>query len=88
MAVGSMGDIHHFAWLNQYVRPLCNNANAYYITVSNFYEPPPVELTRYFESVSRPTLISQERSGHVVRYFYVYLLMHYRGGLPQNGIIK
>jgi hypothetical protein len=88
MAVGSMGDIHHFAWLNQYVPPLHNNANAYYITVSNFYEPPPAELTRYFESVSEPTLISQERSGHVVRYFYIYRLMHYRGGLPRNGIIK
>jgi len=88
MAVGSMGDIHHFAWLNQYVPPFRNNANAYYITVSNFYEPPPAELSRYFESVSKPTLISQERSGHVVRYFYIYRLIHYRGGLPRNGIIK
>jgi len=88
MAVGSMGDIHHFAWLNQRVPPLRNNANAYYITVSNFYEPAPAELTRYFESVSEPTLIPQERSGHVVRYFYIYRLMHYHGGLPRNGIIK
>lgn len=88
MAVGSMGDIHHFAWLNQRVQPLRKDANAYYITISNFYEPPPAALSNYFQSVSQPVLLSQERSGHTVRYFYIYRLLHYRGGLPANGIIK
>jgi 4-amino-4-deoxy-L-arabinose transferase-like glycosyltransferase len=88
IAVGSMGDIHHFAWLNQRLKPLQTNANAYYITVSNFYEPPPPELLTYFQSVSTPTLIPQMRSGRIVRYFYIYRLMQYHGGLPANGIIK
>jgi hypothetical protein len=88
MAVGSMGDIHHFAWLNQRLPPLQKGANAYYITVSNFYEPPPAELLAYFESASQPALISQTRSGVVVRYVYVYTLINYKGGMPANGIVK
>lgn len=88
MATGSMGDIHHFAWLNRRLSSLAVNANTYYITISNFYEPSPPELSRCFESVSDPTLIAQERSGHIVRYFYIYRLLHYRGGLPASGVIK
>jgi hypothetical protein len=83
-----MGDIHHFAWLNQRLQPLRKDANAYYITVSNFYEPPVAPLSNYFQSVSAPNLISQERNGSIVRYFYIYRLMHYRGGLPATGIVS
>ena len=88
MAVGSMGDIHHFAWLNQRLTPLKKGANAYYITISNFYEPPPAELLAYFESASQPALISQTRSGVVVRYVYIYTLINYKGGMPANGVIR
>ena len=87
-AVGNMGDIHHFAWLNKRLPSLSIGANAYYITVSNFYEPPPPELGRCFQSTTLPVLVKQERSGAVVRYFYIYRLLHYMGGLPDNGIIK
>lgn len=87
-AVGSLGDIHHFAWLNQRLPSLPVGANAYYITVSNFYEPPSPALSRYFQSITPPVLIKQERSGQVVRYFYIYRLLHYVGGLPDNGVIQ
>jgi hypothetical protein len=86
-AVGDMGAIHHFAWLNQRLPPLQTEANAYYITVSNFYEPPPPALGRYFQTTTPPVLIKQERSGHLVRYFYIYRLLHYKGGLPGNGVL-
>jgi hypothetical protein len=86
-AIGSMNDIHHFAWLNQRLPPIQAGANAYYITVSNFYEPPPPALSRYFQSITPPVLIKQERSGQTVRYFYIYRLLHYVGGLPKNGVI-
>jgi hypothetical protein len=86
-AVGSMGDIHHFAWLNRRLPPLHTGADAYYITVSNFYEPPQAALRACFQQVSLPVLVPQQRSGHVVRYCYVYRLLHYRGGLPATGLL-
>ncbi len=88
IVTGSLSDIHNFAWQNARTRPLQKGENACYITISNFYDPPAEELTRYFRTVSAPTLIPQWRSGKIVRYFYVYKLTNYLGGLPTNGITR
>ncbi|MBA4166242.1 MAG: glycosyltransferase family 39 protein [Chitinophagaceae bacterium] len=86
--VGTLNDIHHFAWLNPSYPSLPIDANAWYITVSNFYKPPSAGLMSYFQKTGQPLLIPQYRSGIVVRYFYIYPLLHYKGGLPANGILQ
>lgn len=88
LAVGSLSSIHNFAWLNRKVPLLQKGLDAYYINVSNFYNAPPVELVKLFGSVSQPVLIPQFRSGVKVRYFYIYRLIDYKGGLPANGLIE
>lgn len=76
-AIGPLHAIHHFAWLNALLLPLENGASAYYITISNFYAPPPAELVKQFKTVSAPALIPQWRSGKIARYFYIYRLTGY-----------
>jgi hypothetical protein len=86
--VGSLADIHHFAWLNPGLPTLRTGQNAWYITISNFYHEPPKKLTEHFLQCSRTFTIPQLRSGSIVRYFYIYQLTNYLGGLPDNGIIQ
>ncbi|MBO9570751.1 MAG: glycosyltransferase family 39 protein [Chitinophagaceae bacterium] len=76
---GRVQDIHHFAWLNKYLPPLQQGDWAYYITISNFNEPPPQKLIENFREVSTPVLIKQMRNGAIARYFYVYALKGYKG---------
>ena len=84
---GSLNNIHHFAWLNMYVPPLHAGDNAWYVDVSNYDEPIPSALAGAFEKVGAPVAISQMRGGKVARYFYIYPLLNYKGGLPDSGII-
>jgi hypothetical protein len=87
-AVGRLNDIHHFAWLNALHNLPAKGTDNYFIAVSNFYKPPPPAVIKCFEHISAPILISQHRSGVVVRYFYIYRLIGYKGGLPANGVIE
>lgn len=79
-AVGNLHDIHHFAWLNKRLPELKKGESAYYIAISNFYDPVPEGLAKCFKKISEPVLITQKRSGKIARYFYVYRLMGYEGG--------
>ncbi len=85
---GSQEDIHHFAWLNERQPALQNGADAWYINISNFYNSPPAALTQHFQHVASPVVIPQYRSGAIVRYFYIYKLCGYTGGIPANGILQ
>lgn len=73
-ATGPLQDIHHFAWLNDHPPFLQKGENAYYITVSNFYHPPPDTLVRNFNKISTPFAIAQYRNGKLARYFYIFRL--------------
>jgi hypothetical protein len=74
IAVGSLQDVHKFAWLNKVRKPLQLGDDAYAIVPSNL----PLNVTEaygsYFTTISAPVVIKQKRSGGVVRYFYVYRL--------------
>jgi len=85
--VGSLNDIHHFAWLNPKLAPLQQGQNAWFITLSNFLKKPPPLLLSCFRNTAAPLAIPQFRSGRIVRYLYLYRLEGYTGGLPQDGIL-
>jgi len=87
MAVGPLQNIHQFAWINDIQRSLQPGDDAFYISVSNFYSPPGPVITNAFTSIEPVIKIPQRRSGKIVRYFYIYPLRDYRGGIPANGLI-
>lgn len=87
MPIGPLQHIHHFAWING-TRPILQKGeDALYIIVSNFYRPPGEPLSSSFASIDLPEKIAQWRSGKIVRYFYIYRLRQYQGGLPSNGLV-
>ncbi len=88
LAIGDLPAIHHYAWLNA-TRPFLTPGNdAYFITVSNYYNPPSPKLVAQFEKVVAPVLLTQYRNGATVRHFIVYRLLHYKGNIPVNGVLK
>jgi Dolichyl-phosphate-mannose-protein mannosyltransferase len=88
IAIGDLPAIHHYAWLNL-SRPLLSPGNdAYFITVSNYFNPPSPKLRAQFEQMSVPVLLTQHRGGVAVRNFIIYRLRGYKGNIPDNGVMK
>ena len=74
MGVGSLEDLHKFAWLNKDNRPIELGDDAYSIVPSNM-PINPIELYKdYFTEIQSPVIINQVRGNKVVRFFYVYRL--------------
>ncbi|WP_315820173.1 hypothetical protein [Paraflavitalea speifideaquila] len=86
MAIGSYGGIHHYAWLNEFRPAPVPGQDAYYITVSNYFDPLPASIAATFQQVDAPVIIHQHRQGMAVRHFVVYRLKNYKGGIPRNGV--
>lgn len=74
ISVGSLQDVHKFAWLNKTRKPLHLGDDAYAIVPSNLPLNVVEAYGAYFTTISAPVVIKQKRSGGVVRYFYVYRL--------------
>lgn len=88
IAVGAYGNIHHYAWLNGYRPALVTGQDAYYVAVSNYFDPPPLAIVNAFREISPPVVFNQVRQGVIVRHFFVYRLKNYLGGLPRNGLVE
>lgn len=88
LAVGSLQDIHQYAWLNKSRRQLIAGDDAYYLQVSNYYKPPDSTLMSYFNRADTVQAVPQLRAGKLVRYFFVTRLYNYKGGIDSTGIIK
>jgi hypothetical protein len=87
LAIGDLTAIHHYAWLNK-IRPFLKKGDdAYFITVSNFYNPPKQNLSHQFETVSDMAKITQYRLGVPVRNFFIYRFKNYQGNIPTSGIL-
>lgn len=84
-AIGSLHDIHHFAWLNKKLPQLQKGEDAYFISISNFNDPVPQALAKKFEKITDAVLIPQSRGGKVARYFYVYRLIGFKAELPESN---
>jgi 4-amino-4-deoxy-L-arabinose transferase-like glycosyltransferase len=86
IAIGSLEDIHKFAWLNkaQLNKTQLKNAqntleigeNAYCIVPSNLPADPHKLYGNYFETISKPDTIPMISKGVLLRNFYVYRLIH------------
>jgi len=75
MAVGSLIDIHKFAWINKTEPNLQIGQNAYCIVPSNVPFNVFDAYKNYFTNIEAPVIIPQIRGGKTVRNFYVYRLI-------------
>lgn len=76
---GSMQDLHHFLWLNNYRPPLRLHDTAMAIVPSNYPTDPTNSYRDYFDHVTLIKTFIQYRSGQICRYFRVYRLENYNG---------
>lgn len=75
IAVGSLENVHQFAWLNNaQQKKLQINDDAYCIVPSNNPTNVMASYQKYFTTILQPDTINQIRGGKVVRYFYVWRL--------------
>ncbi|NII23893.1 glycosyltransferase family 39 protein [Pseudoflavitalea sp. X16] len=88
IAAGSFSSIHHYAWLNIYRPAPEPGQDAYYVAVSNYFDPLPSSIIASFRQAEGPVVINQRRQGKVVRHFFIYRLKHYQGGIPRNGVLE
>jgi len=78
-SLGSLFDLHHYHWLNQYKKPLKDGDAAYFMMPSNLYKPEDVEqLKQSFVSAGSPIVIPIYRSGMLCKQFYIFRLKGYR----------
>jgi hypothetical protein len=84
-AIGRLDDIHKFAWLNKEREPLHLADDGYAIVPSNLPLNVKEAYADYFETISEPVMITQKRSGGIVRYFYVYRMKNCKR-LPERFI--
>lgn len=82
IGLGSLQDIHKFAWLNKERSTLTKGADAYCIVPSNVPFDVAAAYGSYFETIEAPIKIDQIRGGVIVRYFLVYRL-HGCNKIPQ-----
>ncbi len=95
IAIGSLEDIHKFAWLNkaQLNKTQLKNAqqvleigaNAYCIVPSNLPADPNKLYGNYFETISKPDTIPMISKGVLLRNFYVYRLLHCKQ-IPESNL--
>jgi hypothetical protein len=79
VALGTLGDIHTYEWLNKYRLPLKKGDNAYYITVSNNFSNPNEIYATKFNKINSPKIIKQFRNKKPTRNMLVYLMEEYKG---------
>ncbi len=75
-AIGSLEEVHHYAWLN-IIRPkLQLGDDAYCIVPSNVPTNVMESYNPYFTSIQQPDTIKQLRDNIPVRYFFIWRLKH------------
>lgn len=74
IGVGSLFDLHKFAWLNRIEGYIQKGESAWYITSSNYFDDPEKQYVGYFQQIILIKKIPQMRSGILVRYWYIYRL--------------
>jgi hypothetical protein len=88
LAMGSLNQIHHFAWTNPSTYRLKIGDNAIYVSASNYFSLPAPALRAAFDSIGPVKAITQYRMGKAARIIYLFPLIGYKGGLPPNGVLR
>lgn len=74
VGVGTLEDLHQFAWLNKRYGAIQAGSDAWYITPSNNFTDPSVQYAGLFDRFEKAATIPQRRGGRIARYWFVYRL--------------
>jgi 4-amino-4-deoxy-L-arabinose transferase-like glycosyltransferase len=77
--IGSLNEIHKYAWINQQRGGLQKGKDYYHIAVSNYYADPMETFGNYFEKIEPMDTVKIRRGGEVMRYAFFYRLRNYNG---------
>jgi 4-amino-4-deoxy-L-arabinose transferase-like glycosyltransferase len=77
--IGSMNDIHKYAWINRQRGGLKTGSDYYHIAVSNLYRDPRELFKNYFEKIEPMDTVEIKRAGKTMRYAFFYRLKNYNG---------
>ncbi len=77
--IGTMNDIHKYAWINLERAGPKTGSDYYHIAVSNVYRDPSEIFKNYFEKIEPMDTIEIKRAGTVMRYAFFYRLKNYNG---------
>lgn len=83
IALGSITQIHHYAWINSLRKEKVNMEQAFCVVPSDEYYDVAKHFAPYYHHIELVRTIATERSGKVVRKFYVYRLEGWKNSLPQ-----
>jgi len=82
LVMGSLPNIHKYAWINIYRAPLKEGEDAYMISTSNWYKDPFENYAHNFEEIIPSDTIAIHRSGKIAYYAFVYQMKGYKGNYP------
>ncbi len=80
--LGSLNNIHKYAWINKQRGGLYKGENVYMISTSNWYKDPFEYYDGIFEKIIPSDTIEINRSGKLAYYTFVYKLKGYKGNFP------
>lgn len=86
IGVGSLFDLHKFAWLNRMEGYVHKGESVWYITPSNYFSDPVKQYSADFQAIVLIKKLPQERSGQIARFWYIYRLEHAKH--PLGHILK
>ncbi|MFY8036733.1 MAG: ArnT family glycosyltransferase [Cyclobacteriaceae bacterium] len=78
-AIGTLDDIHMYAWLNGKRGGMEKGKDYYHVALSNFYRDPNALFQNYFEAIEPMDTVAITRAGKPMRYASFYKLRGYRG---------
>lgn len=82
IGLGSVLNLHQYAWSNRWRLPEANMNNAFCIVPSNESYSPQEEFSRYYNHIDSVAAIQNWRGGKLTRTFTVFLLHGWKGTLP------
>ncbi|HEY0433035.1 MAG TPA: glycosyltransferase family 39 protein [Chitinophagaceae bacterium] len=82
VGLGTMGDLHHYIWLNKYRLKNRSLGDSYCVFPSNYPADLKSNIFRQFGVIECAGIFPILRNGKVCRYFYVYRLRNFRGKVP------
>jgi len=77
--LGTLNDLHKYAWINQAEVGLKKGRDFYHVAVSNVYRDPVEQFGAYFEKIEPLDTVEIKRAGRVMRYAFFYRLKNYNG---------
>jgi hypothetical protein len=77
--IGSLNEIHKYAWINEQRGGLEKGQDYYHIAVSNYYKDPNESFGNYFETIEPLDTARITRGGETMRYAFFYRLKNYQG---------